>query len=160
MPAEEISPSGEGWAGERTVVVYDSTWQEVERFEDRSPLPIPRERGEEILDVKAMDLPPGDYFVVMKIRDPFSKKAQVFRDEIHLDAYGEGEVSISGIELAGRIEPASGEGRFVKRGLRVLPRPSLTFERSEDVFIYFEVYNLRMDAERTTPYRIHYPVHQ
>ena len=54
---------------------------------------------------------------------------------------------MSGIEIARRIAPTTEEGKFVKHGLEVIPMPSFTFKRDQDVFLYFEVYNLTRDAQ-------------
>ena len=65
---------------------------------------------------------------------------------------------MSGIELAGEIAPAKGEGKFVKGDLRVIPRPSRAFGQGQNVNVYFEVYNLRPDAQGQTRFRVDYTV--
>ena len=156
VPVEEITPTEQGWAGERSVVVYDRTWREVHRSIDRSPLQVLPGFDEEILDVMAFNLQPGDYFMAVKVRDPKSKRTQVVRDSLHVESYVGERLRMSGIEMARRIEPATEEGKFVKEGLEVIPMPSLTFKRNKDVFLYFEIYNLTRDAQGRTHYRIDY----
>ena len=153
VPVEEIASTEQGWAGERSVVVYDRTWREVHRSIDRSPLQVLPGLDEEILDVMAFNLPPGDYFMAVKVRDLKSKRTQLIRDSLRVEGYGGESLRMSGIEMARRIEPATEEGKFVKQGLEVIPMPSLTFKRNKDVFLYFEVYNLMQDARGRTHYR-------
>ena len=156
VPVEEITPMEQGWPGERWVVVYDRTWREVHRSMDRSPLQVLPGFDEEILDVMAFNLQPGDYHMAVKVRDLKSKRTQVFRDSLRVEGYGGESLRMSGIEIARRIEPATEEGKFVKQGLEVIPMPSLTFKRNKDVFLYFEIYNLTRDAQGRTHYRIDY----
>ena len=156
VPVEEIASTEQGWAGERSVVVYDMTWREVHRSIDRSPLQVLPGFDEEILDVMAFNLQPGDYFMAVKVRDLKSKRTQVIRDSLRVEGYGGESLRMSGIEMARRIEPATEEGKFVKQGLEVIPMPSLTFKRNKDVFLYFEIYNLTRDAQGRTYYRIDY----
>ncbi|MSS71180.1 MAG: tetratricopeptide repeat protein [Candidatus Latescibacteria bacterium] len=158
VPVEEVAPTDEGWQGERTVVVYNRAWQEVHRSVERSPLPIPSGLREEVLDEVRLDLPPGDYFMAVKVKDLTSRRTQTFREGLHVGGYGEDSLRVSGIELARQIAPAKGEGRFVKGDLRVIPMPSRTFGKSQNVNVYFEVYNLRQDAQGQTHFRVDYTV--
>ncbi len=156
VPVEEITPTEQGWPGERWLVVYDKTWREVHRSIDRSPLQVLPGLDEEILDVMAFNLPPGDYFMAVKVRDLKSKRMQVIRDSLRVEGYEGDTLRMSGIEIARRIEPTTEEGKFVKQGLEVIPMPSLTFKRNKDVFLYFEVYNLTRDAQGRTHYQVDY----
>ena len=156
VPFEEITPTEHGWPGERTVVVYDRTWREVHRSMDRSPLQTLTGFDQELLDVMAFNLQPGDYFMAVKVRDLKSKRTQVIRDSLRVEGYGGENLRMSGIEIARRIEPATEEGKFVKQGLEVIPMPSLTFKRNKDVFLYFEIYNLTRDAQGRTHYQVDY----
>ena len=156
VPVEEITTTEQGWPGERWVVVYDRTWREVHRSIDRSPLQVLPGFDEEILDVMAFNLPAGDYFMAVKVRDLKSKRSQVVRDSLRVEGYRGESLRMSGIEIARRIAPTTEEGKFVKQGLEVIPIPSLTFKRNQDVFLYFEVYNLTRDMRGRTHYKVDY----
>ena len=104
----------------------------------------------------AFNLPAGDYFMAVKVRDLKSKRTQVIRDSLRVEGYGGDSLRMSGIEMARRIEPTTEEGKFVKQGLQVIPMPSLTFKRDQDVFLYFEIYNLMRDAQGRTHYQVDY----
>ncbi len=156
VPVEEITPTEQGWPGERWVVVYDKTWREVHRSMDRSPLQVLPGFDKEILDVMVFNLPEGDYYMAVKVRDLKSKRTQVVRDSLRVEGYGGEGLRMSGIEIARRIAPTTEEGKFVKHGLEVIPMPSFTFKRDQDVFLYFEVYNLTRDAQGRTHYQVDY----
>ena len=156
VPVKEITPTEQGWPGERSVVVYDRTWREVHRSIDRSPLQVLPGFDEELLDTMAFNLQPGDYFMAVKVRDLKSKRTQVIRDSLRVEGYEGDTLRISGIEIARRIAPTTEEGKFVKQGLEVIPMPSLTFKRNKDVFLYFEVYNLTRDPQGRTHYQVDY----
>jgi hypothetical protein len=80
----------------------------------------------------------------------------VFREGLHVSSYGGDSLRVSGVVLAREVGPAKGEGRFVKGGLRVVPRPSRTFRQGQGVHVYFEVYNLQKDAQGRTHFRVDY----
>ena len=88
VPVEEITPTEQGWPGERWVVVYDKTWREVHRSMDRSPLQVLPGFDKEILDVMVFNLPEGDYYMAVKVRDLKSKRTQVVRDSLRVEGYG------------------------------------------------------------------------
>ncbi len=156
VPAEEVSTQDKEWIGERTMVIYDSWWREIHRSFDRSKISALYGPDAEILDMVSIDLPPGDYAMAVKLMDFSSKRSQLFRGGLRVPRYGEDSLKVSGIEIARQIDPSVKEGKFVKHGLRVIPKPSLSFGRDQDVFVYFEVYNLQRNVHGITHYRVDY----
>ena len=96
--------------------------------------------------------------MALNVRDPASKRSMLYRDSLHVTELRGGSLQVSGIQLARNIAPADGDGRFVKNGLEVIPMPSLRFRSHEDVFLYFEVYNLKQDSNGRTCYQVDYTV--
>ena len=156
VPAEEVSTQDKEWIGERTIVIYDSWWREIHRSFDRPKISALPGSDAEILDLVSIELPPGDYAMAVKLMDISSKRSQLFRGGLQVPRYGGDSLRVSGIEIARQIDPSVEEGKFVKHGLRVIPKPSLSFGRDQDVFVYFEVYNLKQNVQGMTHYRVDY----
>ena len=62
-------------------------------------------------------------------------------------------LAISDLLLAYKIEPAVEESKFIRHGLNVIPNPSRAFQKSEIVYLYYELYRLKLD-EKQTRYRV------
>jgi len=162
VPVSEIAyqDSGRIAALERSIALFDTTWREVLRAKDllsfaASALPDTG-AGAFIPDVKAFDLPPGDYHLAVQVTDRVSNRMQSYRQKVRVDRFGTDSLQVSDIELAERIAPHPGPDPFVKNGLRVLPMPSRAYRRDQNPFLYCEVYNLTPDAAGQTRYRVDY----
>ena len=70
--------------------------------------------------------------------------------------YETAQLSLSGIELASVIDRQDGGGDMVKNGLRVVPNPSLIYNKKEPVHIYFEIYHLPIIPGHSLSYEIEY----
>ena len=54
------------------------------------------------------------------------------------------KMMVSDILLAYNVEPTGGSGPFVRHGLKIEPNPLNRFAKDKPVFVYFELYNLRV----------------
>ena len=158
IPVKGIKLTGQSWQGQRTVVVYDRAWQEVHRSTEHSPLQVLPESRQEILDEIQVRLPPGDYFLAVKITEGDTGRTSLYQENLRVADYEGDDLQVSDIELARQIAPATQLDRFVKGKLRALPAPSRAFGSDQSVFVYFEVYNLKLDAQGKTRYRVDYTV--
>lgn len=110
--------------------------------------PIPRDAGVMLPAVRTLEIPPGDYSYGMKVTDLNSGRFGVQEGAVTAYDFSSSGLSLSGIVLANRVEPANGRSVFVRWGrLKVLPLPSRMFRRSQPVFVYYEVYGLTAGAE-------------
>jgi len=166
LPASEISrlnvdESTDLILLDRGVALYNSQWEEVYRVVDQLALSTPSEaqveEGAFIPGALPVDLPPGEYKIALQIRDVVSGKSQVYQQQIQLDDYsGLEDLQISDIELAFSVLETDGQGDFVKNGLNVIPMSSRSFRNNQSAFVYFEIYNLKVDAFGQTRYRVDY----
>ncbi|MFQ5752164.1 MAG: hypothetical protein ACE5HI_09230, partial [bacterium] len=46
--------------------------------------------------------------------------------------------------------------KFVKNGLRIVPNPTRQFTHNQPIHIYFEIYNLKLDADGQSAFTIEY----
>ena len=65
--------------------------------------------------------------------------------------FKEDELDISNIILAARVDKSSTDFNSIKRrNMSILPNPLQTFNQANDIYIYYEVYNLTLDKNNTT----------
>jgi len=126
----------------------------------RTPTDQEVRAGAFIPGIMPVDLPSGDYWMSLQIRDRLSGKSQVYKQRIYLDDYApRDELQISDVELAFYVgETESEEGEFLKNGLKVVPMSSKSFRRDQNAFVYFEMYNLTRDAFGQSRYQVEYTV--
>ena len=109
-----------------------------------------------VLDATRMSLPPGKYRVEMQMKDRLSRRHSRYRQEIEVEDYATSSLRVSDLELAWRITEGKGEGKFGKGELEVVPMPTRHFQKSQSVYLYYEIYNLRKDSYGQTHYRVSY----
>jgi GWxTD domain-containing protein len=168
VPTSEVSVLPYGGGGSeidyryQLVVSAPDDQQPVARQEDDVKIatvkPIPRDAGVMLPGVRPVAIDPGDYEYGMKLTDLNSGRFNVRRGAVHVDDFTKPGLSISGIVLANRINPASDPSNpFVRWGqIKVLPLPSRVFRQTQPVFVYYEVYGLSEDAAGTVNYRTTY----
>ncbi len=98
---------------------------------------------------------PGKYELVLGIQDRVSKKISSTRQDVVIPDYDPPELSLSSITLATSLEPidyqtAAGKpfhlGKF-----KIVPNPGSVFKKSDELNIYFQVYNPAPDPESGGP---------
>ena len=106
-------------------------------------------------EMDRISVAPGTYRLSVQILDTSSEKSQVYNREVVLSAYGDDSLRLSDIQMATTIRPGRGR-KFSKGEIEVVPNPSLSYMPGQPVFVYYEVYNLKMDEFGTTKYRVSY----
>jgi GWxTD domain-containing protein len=100
-------------------------------------------------------LKPGRYQVVIGVEDRVSKKVAAYRKDVEIPEFAAQTLTLSSITLAGEMAPtdyvAAGGKPFFLGRFRVVPRPDAAFKTSEDLNVYFQVYNPALDPETGTP---------
>ena len=111
-------------------------------------------RRNHIVSFRTLRVAPRQHRLVVEVRDRGTGSIGRFRE---LRAFGTEDslLAMSDLLLASGIQPKNAfpEGR---EDLRVAPNPLHTYGRSEPVFIYLEIYNLKRDRFGGTKYRISY----
>lgn len=102
-------------------------------------------------------LKPGVYRFITTVTDLNSRvsgDAKVGVDErlVLIPDYNTAPVSISDIEFAVRLGKASGQNKFTKSGLQVVPNPLKLYGVNVDMFAFYtEIYGLTLAAEGSPP---------
>ena len=99
-----------------------------------------------IIDRVGFEFLPGDYECEFILHDAFdSTNAQKIRWPLNIPSYDNSRPYLSDLEIASSITQAdpTNESPFHKRGLNVVPNPTLIFSsESPALFFYCEAYNL------------------
>jgi len=125
---------------EATVAVYDTTWMELIRDNTESKKVF---NGEDSLwiAVNSVTLDSGPIYCALRMDVPGHRAVK--RQGINPQPYSRGRLDLSGIILGS--PSIKGQQVHQRRGVDILPRPSLTFRYGENITVYLEVYNLRKD---------------
>ena len=108
-------------------------------------------------DVVRLEVPPGVYRLEVKARDRMTGRLGIYRQQVVVESYHREGLRVSDLELAYKVSEADAEpGKFGKNGLNVVPMPSRTYGTGQNVFVYYEIYNLKRDEFGQTQYRVEY----
>ena len=119
---------------------------------------LTRERGAFVPDLARLEIPPGRYRMEVSARDRLSGRMGVYREEVEVGDYAKGRLRLSSLELAWKVTETKAPDRFTKRGMQIIPLPTRTFRKGQNVYVYYEVYNLRRDVSGMTNHVVEYTV--
>ena len=147
---------------DRTVALRNPTTGAVYRSEGKIHFAakgdVTGERSAFVPDLARMDVPPGLYRMEVKIKDHLSVQHGRYRQEVEIESYDRKRLQVSDLELAWRISKTKTEDKFNKGGLWVIPMPTRTYRVGQNVFVYYEIYNLTQDEFGHTNYQVSYTV--
>jgi len=139
---------GSGPKPRAEVAVFNTDWSELERGE--SPVyKIKVSRDSLWLAVHRIDLPPGLYWFGVRMLTADGRK-WVERGLIDSQAFDRKNLDFSRIVLGSL--PESNLEAHTRRGVEILPRPSLSFKKGEIINVYMEIYNLQPDVNGLRSY--------
>lgn len=151
------------------VFLFDEQWDEVYKRKTYANMPWPEFHEEtetksdslrrnHIVSFRELRVPYGTHRIVVEVRDRGTGSIGTFRELRAFEA-ADSLLAVSDLLLASEIETKTSfpEGR---NDLRITPNPLHTYSRSEPVFIYLEIYNLKKDRFGRTKYRISYRLTQ
>ncbi|MFC1724837.1 GWxTD domain-containing protein [candidate division KSB1 bacterium] len=103
-------------------------------------------------------LEPGEYSIVVQMRNPEGKKLGVLSEKIQVDDFSEKDLKISDIQFSFGIRDAAPGDKYVKNSLKVTPYPFYEVSRTNPIFLYYEIYNLTPNNTGKTQFEIEYDV--
>jgi GWxTD domain-containing protein len=113
----------------------------------------------------AADLPPGDYEVALDVTDVRDGGHRAVRSQVVLEPPTTGMLALSDLQLAATFSPCSAPlpipVEFVKHGYGIIPVPAGVYaEATEDVYVYYEVYNLSTGKDGQTRFNVTYDIYR
>ncbi|MCL7958723.1 MAG: GWxTD domain-containing protein [marine benthic group bacterium] len=149
------------------VRMFTPAWREVasegEKARRIETVPQVTIRGIPLfVDATRLEVDPGSHILTTMLTDPETGRRATAEERLEVPDYSGDGLMVSNILPAARItEVGPGlEGRFIRGELEVLPLPGRALQADQPLFIYYEAYNLSMDAFGATSYRIDYAVRE
>lgn len=115
-------------------------------------------QGSLVLDQISLVTDPGDYRLALSVRDSLSGNSGIFQTETSVPDFGPGQFAISDIQLALAVSRGEPGGLFTKGNLQVVPYPLGTFPRDRDIFLYFEIYGLKLSRTGDALYTVEFKI--
>ena len=103
--------------------------------------------GAPFKDAVYFDLKPGDYRLVVQIKDIHAEKSGRCTAPLQIPDYERVGLVFSDLQLAFSVARSGEVHRFVKQGWKVVPNITRNYVIGEPLQIYFEVYNLSSSGE-------------
>jgi len=107
-----------------------------------------------------IEVEPGDYLFAIEIQDQSSKNIGRKRDKISVESFKSDSLKLSDIILAVTIDSISKESEFTSRGFEIIPNPVRHYKIGEPLYIYYEIYNLRLGPPGLTNYTVEYKINR
>ena len=113
-----------------------------------TPQQIPQGPGVMLPGIQRVDVGPGQYHFGLKVTDLNSGRFGVLQGNVAVTGLEGPGLTMSGVVLATRVEPAVDPSNpFVRWGqTKVLPLPSRMFRREQPIYVYYELYGLDASA--------------
>ena len=128
---------------ERRRTLYGLNPQQVVRFDETALW----------VDTQRMPTTPGAHELSVEFETVSGQTMAVQRREVDVPAFAPGALSLSDLLLAYRVEdvPEDGVplGEISRRGYAIQPAPWAVFSTEQPVYLYFEVYGLQLDGDRS-----------
>ncbi len=142
----EAAPQEKG--PEAAFAFYDSSWVELAR-DSTTSRKITTDKDTLWFATHKVSSDSGKFYYVLRMDIPGHRAVK--KNIIRLKSYSENELSLSGIILGTPSSP--GNQAHSRRGVEILPKPSLIFTSGETIMIYFEIYGLKKDSEGSRSFR-------
>ena len=144
-----------------TLLVLDSLFNEFYTYSLSTPLFMPTlkniEFGNFILQNSFTALP-GNYQLHFKVQTDSPRRIGLQRETIPIKNYQTNKLMLSDLMLASSIESADTQksNQFIRNDLKLIPHPFYTVMQKKPIHLYYEIYNLKINAEGNVNYQIEY----
>ncbi|MDE2890779.1 MAG: GWxTD domain-containing protein [Gemmatimonadota bacterium] len=105
-----------------------------------------------------LQVPPGKYDLQVQIKDLLSGHNGIYRQTVDVKEYPADRLRISDIQLAATIGETKLQERFKKGEVWVVPMPTRNYRGAQQVYAYYEIYNLKKNRFGQTRYKVKYVV--
>ena len=105
-----------------------------------------------------LQVPPGKYDLQVQIKDLLSGHNGIYRQTVDVKEYPDDRLRISDIQLAATIGETKLQERFKKGEVWVVPMPTRNYRGAQQVYAYYEIYNLKKNRFGQTRFKVKYVV--
>ena len=102
-------------------------------------------------------MPPGRYRTRVTVHDRVAQRVGRYVLDIEVPDYRGGDLTLSSVALAERLEPAEGDPSpelkrpYVFGSLRVIPKPGIAYAQDQKFAFYYQAYHAETDSESGRP---------
>ena len=128
-----------------------------EFFYQGAQVPTAIEQGSFVPEIMKTQVPPGKYELQVQMKDLISGRTGIYRQELEIRDYQVQDLQVSDIQLASTIAN-EGATKFQKEDVWIIPIPTRSYGETQNVYAYFEVYNLTKDQFGQTRYKTDYRI--
>jgi len=113
-----------------------------------------------ILDQKNLEIKPGEYQLAIEIQDESSENTGISREMISVESFETDNLQLSDIVFAAKIDTEITKPEFSSRGLEIIPNPVRIYKTNQPLYVYYEIYNLRLTAPGISNYTVEYKINK
>jgi len=137
---------------------HTSIYRTTDAFAYRgAQVPSTIEQGSFVPEIIKTQVPPGKYELQVQMKDLISGRTGLYRQELEVRDYQIPELQVSEIQLASNIAE-EGAAKFQKEDVWIIPMPTRSYAITQNVYAYFEIYNLTKDTFGQTRYKTEYRI--
>lgn len=129
---------------------FDKNYEEQFRILDSIEIKM-SERKNFVKSVRVTSHPDTGFFSLEVTRD-YDKGTSVNRSELKIRRFSNAELDISDILLAKKVSFDEDTNLIKRKNIFLKPSPTSQFSKTDSLFIYFEVYNLRKNENGLTDF--------
>ena len=107
-----------------------------------------------VVDKKSVELSPGIYNYEVHFKDNGTNKLGAYKGEYVVPNFSVDSLQLSDVLLSSAITPKGDATKFVKGDISYKPHIFRAFQKDEIVGLYFEIYNLGLDAAGKTDFKV------
>lgn len=159
------SKSTEGYSAhaKHGIFIYDKEYIEIQKNIDNlvynSRVKKDSSDKNMIIMKKKLEIVPGMYNLAMEIKDDSADNIGTIHGKLVVESYGYKTLQVSDLLQATEIEPAGLEKYFTIADLEYKPNITGIYKKTQSIFLYFEIYNLRQKSGiRETQFQLSYSV--
>jgi len=126
--------------------------KDIESLNTRNRISIP-DSGNIIVNSIEIKTKPDTGNISFEILRTADKGVAAYHGSYIVKNFDNISLTLSDILLASNINRSPDEGTIKRRDISILPNPTSIFSKGQDLYIYYEVYNLSLAGKGTTDFR-------
>jgi len=147
---------------EKQMTIFDLNFNKIMQKNETLKLMARNEREIEkriYINQHTEELPPGLYNMALQLDSPESKRLAILKAQLKVKDFSDDSLTISDIQFSPQIrEGISNQKNLKPNNLLIVPYVGNTIRRINPIYIYFEIYNLTLNQEGKSRFRVAYEV--
>lgn len=162
VPIGKISSSGHRFRLRQGIFLFDESWnliiQKTSNFSFQKDDIATINREPCYGNHESVELKPGTYHLAFEFEDERSGKRSRIQRDIRVIGFLKNQFQMSDILFAHEVRPPNLNVLPARSDFQIIPNPLKSYRRGEPVVIYYELYQLSLDFNGETRFRIEYQI--